>query len=789
MGIWVHQIGHPTLKLPSNVTILNNLKIISWNSYNGKDYIDYTHYYGSSVTVRVLSYTSKTIYLTCDYEYTSALDKKDYGKFEFQISISEPYFDFSVSPSGGKVKKGQTVTFNCWVTNVENFSSSDVKYYYTLDGSTPTQNSTPYNGFYGVTIDKSCTLKAIATWKGSVSGVLKADYTVEGLYLTADPAGGVVEKGTTVYLTASEYGADIYYTLDGYTPSRRSTPYSSSGIRINEDCTLKAIAYKDDMTSEVLSENYRLPVNPTGISVYLSSSTIKVGETTTAKYFLKPSNASTTITWTSEDSSIASVERSSGKVVGVSEGTTNIIATTSNGLTAQCGITVSGESNSYINKNNFPDVNFRSSILEQGIKTEEDVRKANKLDVAMKEIESLKGIELFTSLESLICYINKLSSLDVSKNTKLNFISCYNNNIHGANLDAFINSLPNNNTKNKRLIVDHVMNRITKYSSNGLTTSQVAKAKSKGWTPYYWCIMDDEFYEYEGYENSSTDETAIAIDATNFPDKNFRKYLIDQDFGKDGIISSEEISKITSIDCSKKEISNLKGIELFSSLKKIYCSSNKLTSLDVSKNAELEQLKCDDNQLTSLDVTKNASLWYLHCDSNQLTSLDISKNPYLTNLSCDYNPLTSLDISKNPNLHDFSCGYNQLTRLDVSKNKDLKDLLCYSNQIKGSAMDDLIKSLPQRNTNDGVLYVVVYPDDDGNVCTRTQVAAAKLKGWIAYYFNGSKRVEYEGSDPTDIYDVWKNADAKAPIYDLNGQRLDKPLKGINIIGGKKMIVK
>ena len=39
-----------------------------------------------------------------------------------------------------------------------------------------------------VTIDSPCTLKAIATWKGAVSDILKADYTVEGLLQTAKPS-------------------------------------------------------------------------------------------------------------------------------------------------------------------------------------------------------------------------------------------------------------------------------------------------------------------------------------------------------------------------------------------------------------------------------------------------------------------------------------------------------------------------------------------------------------------------------------------------------------------------
>ena len=841
-------------------------------------------------------------------------------------------------------------------------------------------------------------MKAIATWKGVESSVLTENYIVEDdLYLTASHSGGVVEKGTVVYLTANENGADIFYTLDGNTPSRSSTPYSSSGITINEDCTLKAIAYKNNMISDILSETYRLLVNPTEISVYLSSSTIKVGEMATANYSLKPSNASTTVTWTSEDPNIASVQSSTGKVVGVSEGTTNIIATTTNGLNAQCSITVSGEIYSYVNKDNFPDISFRRSILEQGIITEEDVRNAKILDVTGNGIESLKGIEYFTSLEEFYCTWNSVKTLDLSKNTKLRILECAHcalttldlsqnkllklldcslNSIKGAGMDNLINSLPsvvngvfrvkrgdndnnictttqvaaakaklwkpyyydgvkngkeiwleyegvelnividatnfpdenfrnfllgkdygadgvltereiNNikiidcvtegigslkgieyftsleelycswnslytldlseNTKlrrlecvrcrlttldlsqNKELVfldcslnsikgagMDNLINslpvtvngvfHVTRGSDNICTKTQVAAAKAKGWTPYYYDGNNNGkeiWLEYGGVEQS------IIIDATNFPDDNFRKYLLEQDYGKDGVITEEELKYAWRIDVRNKSISNLKGIELFSELYYLDCGRNQLKSLDLSKNTKLETLYAGINQLSTLDISNNILLRNLHCHENLLVDIDITHNPALTNLICGYNQLTSLNVSKNLNLNDLSCYGNKLTSLDVSNNTELEILFCsdnmltsldvsknaklkelnfYQNKIEGVAMDKLISSLPIRNTNDGILHVIMLSSKEKNVCTKKQVEEAKKRGWIAYqYINGW--VEYEGSDPSSIDGVQLDKAIDAPIYNLNGQRLDKPRKGINIIGGKKVFVK
>lgn len=57
------------------------------------------------------------------------------------------------------------------------------------------------------------------------------------------------------------------------------------------------------------------------------------------KYVLTPSDAYTTVKWTSSDEGIAKVS-SSGKVTGVSHGNAVITATTDNGLTATCNVGV-----------------------------------------------------------------------------------------------------------------------------------------------------------------------------------------------------------------------------------------------------------------------------------------------------------------------------------------------------------------------------------------------------------------------------------------------------------------
>ena len=80
-------------------------------------------------------------------------------------------------------------------------------------------------------------------------------------------------SGTIVTLTAKADGStvsgcDIYYTLNGTTPTKSSTKYTSSGITITSDCTLKAIAYNDGYeTSDVLTETYTIKMDDIKVDI------------------------------------------------------------------------------------------------------------------------------------------------------------------------------------------------------------------------------------------------------------------------------------------------------------------------------------------------------------------------------------------------------------------------------------------------------------------------------------------------------------------------------------------
>lgn len=171
----------------------------------------------------------------------------------------------------------------------------------------------------------------------------------------------------------------------------------------------------------------------------------------------------------------------------------------------------------------------------------------------------------------------------------------------------------------------------------------------------------------------------IAINKENFPDDNFREFVMTLKGGNDSSFSPEEIAALKEIECKNRGITSLTGIEHFTALTVLVCSKNPLTSLDVSQNTKLEWLRCSETGLTSLDVTANTELIGLECKNNQLTGLDLSKNAKLDVLDCPNSGLHSLDVSHNPVLTDLKVMNNYLTTLDTSKNPELVTLNCYGN--------------------------------------------------------------------------------------------------------------
>lgn len=324
----------------------------------------------------------------------------------------------------------------------------------------------------------------------------------------------------------------------------------------------------------------------------------------------------------------------------------------------------------------------------------------------------------------------------------------------------------------------------------------------------------------------------VEINETTFPDENFRNWVLSQSYGQDSVLTEEEIAGVTKISLTSKKYYSLKGIEYFTeltfllvelariteidvskltkltyldcsltqiskldvskntALTELYCASNLLNTLDISNNSALTTLSCSSNKLTSLNVTNNSALEVLFCNDNQLTELDVSKNTAIQRVWCSDNELTKLEVQNLKNLESLKCIHNRLERIIVSDCPKLEEITCHNNQIKGEAMDEFIEGLPVVPNGWGHLCVV-DTENEQNVMTTAQVAAAKAKGWNPRYkfgaFGTPEYSDYEGSNPTGLVTpLWKTEEGS--LFDLQGRKIANPQKGIYIKDGRKLLL-
>lgn len=289
-----------------------------------------------------------------------------------------------------------------------------------------------------------------------------------------------------------------------------------------------------------------------------------------------------------------------------------------------------GETGVAINETNFPDANFRTVVKEYDTDKDENLSRAEieavkEIKCYYKDIRSLTGIEYFTALQTLKCYSNQLTSLDISGNTALKSLDC---------------------AKNQLAALDVSQN--TALESFNCADNQVTSLD----------ISQNTALEYLICASNKLTALNVSGNAT-------LKFL------------NCESNELTALDVNRN-----------TALNTLNCLNNRLTSLNVSLNLNLQDLNCARNQLSALDVQKNTAVKSLYCGYNQLAVLDVGQNGLLESLSCNNNLLTSLNVSQNTRLNLLLCFNNHLTSLDTSNQKWLHTLSCDNNNYPITITND-----------------------------------------------------------------------------------------------------
>ena len=191
---------------------------------------------------------------------------------------------------------------------------------------------------------------------------------------------------------------------------------------------------------------------------------------------------------------------------------------------------------------------------------------------------------------------------------------------------------------------------------------------------------------------------------TYIPDDNFEQVLIDNGFDDvlDDYVFTQNISGITCFSSSEqrtmfheKGITDMTGIQDFSSLKFLSLYGNPITSIDVSSLTNLGYIDLGNTNITSVDLSNNSQLTtvYLYNNTN-LTSVNVTglSNLRILNLSGVGN-ISSINVSSADKLTQIS-GLNTISCITVSQSQ-------LDNQVNAGVVpaDYTTNSLGQRTYN------------------------------------------------------------------------------------------
>ncbi|WP_163411328.1 leucine-rich repeat domain-containing protein [Flavobacterium ajazii] len=307
--------------------------------------------------------------------------------------------------------------------------------------------------------------------------------------------------------------------------------------------------------------------------------------------------------------------------------------------------------NAFAQYTNIPDTKFEATLISLGIDDVADgkvltskVNTLTELSISSSSITDLTGIQDFVALSILSCGNNRITSLDLSKNTALTSLNCYGNQLTSLNLSANFSLKYLYCYSNKITSLDVSKNiALTSLNCRGnaiksldlsknaaltsldcagnlLTYLNIKNSKNTSLSKYSLylggnvalsCItVDDAAFSNQNW-STNKDFTAIyssydCSSITQIPDTKFEEKLIalgiDTD-GKNGLVLNSSITSLTTLNVSNSSITDLEGLEGFIALKTLNCSNNLLSGIDISKNPALTSLDCSGNTtLTCIQV-------------------------------------------------------------------------------------------------------------------------------------------------------------------------------------------
>ena len=274
------------------------------------------------------------------------------------------------------------------------------------------------------------------------------------------------------------------------------------------------------------------------------------------------------------------------------------------------------------------DLNCSGQELKKTLNLEQNSR-VEKLNCSGNQLTDLwfhKG----SLLRYLDCSVNQFTALNLSKNPELTELSCSSNKLTALDLSANkklqkivaqTNALTTLDTRNLPELTDLYL-----WGNHDLKSIDVSKntkleflSACHGKLTSLNVSNNRKLVELYVYNNQLT-----ALDVrSNYMLKKLGCYenqITALDLSYNGALEYLGVNDNPITELNLHPLSNLQELS---------CYKMKLTKLDVSRCTELRRLYCNDNQIETLDLRSNKKLETLYCQNNRLSWLNLSSNTAL----------------------------------------------------------------------------------------------------------------------------------------------------------------
>lgn len=235
-----------------------------------------------------------------------------------------------------------------------------------------------------------------------------------------------------------------------------------------------------------------------------------------------------------------------------------------------------------LNETNFPDPVFRDYLKEAFDFNRNNIVDVSEMKFAKKimpdedlrpQIKSVKGIELFPELDTLIINDSPIDTIDISRNPQLKALDISDTGVNSLDVthNPDLKILQFDRTKVNKIDLTHNPNLQQLYCHAAPLTE---------------------------------------LDLSQNPELQF-------------------------LDCNGTSISKL-DLSHNPKLHSVHCNNTKITALDLSHNPDLVSLFCEYNAISSLDLHANPKLEKLRCHYMNLAELDLSANSNINDYNLYY---------------------------------------------------------------------------------------------------------------------------------------------------------